>query len=106
MIKNIPAYEFDWGHITAEALDRSKNEVSVIFNCDLNNETNKINTVQYVIGRLCWGAIHFPEDVQIRVTFDIRGQEIIVSRSSKFKNIIMDRLEKLGVKQVQIDFLK
>ena len=105
--KNVYAYRFDWGHITAEAYSESKNEVVLIFNCDLRNQVNINNVIQYVIGRICWGCINFPEKAVINVTFDIRGQEIIVSKSKQIKEGVLEKLDSLGViNNISVDFLR
>lgn len=104
---NFYPYKFDWGKITAEAYDAQKNEITLIFNCDLRNEKNIENTVQYVVGRLCWGIVNFPPAAVIRMVFDIRGQEIIVSRSKRIKEGLLERIKKLSImNNVMVEFLR
>jgi len=106
-IKNFYPYKFDWGQTTSEGYSDTTNEVILVFNCDLRNEKNIDNTIQYVIGRTGWGIINFPENSIIKLMFDIRGQEIIVSRSKKFKENLIDMFNKLGVfNNISIEFLR
>lgn len=105
--KNFYPFKFDWGQITVEGYNETTNEITLIFNCDLRSDHAINNTIQYVIGRVCWGVINFPENCTIKLTFDIRGQEIIMSRSKKFKENLSERFHKLAViDSITIDFLR
>jgi len=107
MLQNIYPYKFNWGQVTADLYNEVTNEVTLIFNCDLTSEKNISNTFQYVVGRTCWGIINFPEGSIVKLMFDIRGQEIIVSKSKSFKNLLIDRFNKLNVvNSIVIEFLR
>jgi hypothetical protein len=106
-IKTLYPYAFDWGKFTAEAYDSRGNEVTIIFNCDLRNDKNIDNTIQYAIGRLCWGVFNFPPATSLRVVFDIRGQEIIVTKSKKFKEKFIAIVAKLEIdNMMMIEFIR
>ena len=105
--KKFYPYKFDWGSITAEGYSAEMNEITLIFNCDFRNEHNASNVIQYVIGRLCYGIMNFPANSVINMTFDIRGQEIIVSKSKKFKENLLEKINNLGITNtINIDFFR
>jgi hypothetical protein len=100
-------YKFDWGHTTSEAYNSNTNEVTFIFNFDLRSESKIGNAIQYIIGRICWGAIHFPSETVIRMIYDIRGQEMIISRSTKFKENLLIKTNKLNIpNKIIVEFLR
>jgi hypothetical protein len=104
---NLYPYKFDWGHITSEAYNSDKNEVTFIFNFDLQSQKKIENATQYVIGRLCWGVTHFPSESAIRMIYDIRGQEMIMSRSKKFKESLLDMANKLQIpNKIIVEFVR
>lgn len=105
--RNFYPYQFDWGNITAEGYNSEINEVILVFNCDLRAEVNISNAVQFVIGRICYGAINFPQNAAIRITFDVRGQEIIMSRTKIVKEQLLNKVQKIGVdNNLMIEFLR
>ena len=105
-MNDVRPYEFDWGEIIVEGHSEKENEIILIFNCDLRTEENIANTVQYVVGRLCWGIKNFPPNIAVRLTLDIRGQEIILSRARKIKERILNILDKLAISNsIEIEFI-
>ncbi len=105
--KNFYPYKFDWGHITTEAYNNIEEEVTFIFNFDIRSQSKIDDAIQYVVGRLCWGIINFPPKTTIKMMFDLRGQEIIVSRSKKFKETLLDKMDKIKiVNKIIIEFLR
>lgn len=104
--KDFSPYKLDWGVITAEGFNDKTNDVILIFNCDLRSKTNINNTIQYVVGRVCWGHLNFPENALIKLKFDIRNQGIIVSEFNKFKTTLEKRFAELSVRNnISIEFL-
>ena len=105
-MKDLHPYEYDWGEIIVEAHCDKENEILLIFNCDLRTEDKIANTIQYLVGRLCWGIKNFPPNIAVRLTLDIRGQEIILSRARKIKEKILNILIKLSISNaIEIEFI-
>lgn len=105
-LKDLYPYELDWGEIIVEGHSEKENEIILIFNCDLRTEEKVTNTIQYVVGRLCWGIKNFPPNIAVRLTLDIRGQEIILSRARKIKERILSILNKLAISNaIEIEFI-
>ena len=106
-MNEIFAYTLDWNPITVEAFDESKNKAYMIFNFDMTTEQKIKNVVQYVVGRTVWGHRNFPSKSKIILRFDIRGQNIIASRSTSLKNDIQELLSDLYINnQVLIEFYR
>lgn len=98
-------YNLDWGIITAEGYNYEKNEVLLIFNVAINGFTNANNVIQYVIGRLKYGSLNFPDNAFIKVIFDIRGQKN--TEAEKLKANTLNLLKENNiVNKVSIDFVK
>lgn len=101
----LPIYRGDWGQITVEGYNEQLNEVSFIFNYNLLS--NQSNVINYVIGRLCWGIINFPANTEIRMIFDIRGQNVIISKSSEFKQVLTEKIDSLNIpNKITIEFFR
>lgn len=102
----ISAYEFDWNPITVEGYSEKKNEIIMVFNFDVTTEDKVKNVVQYVVGRTVWGYKNFPKDSKIILSFDFRGQNIIVSKTISIKSKILELINNLNIDaNVSIDFL-
>jgi hypothetical protein len=100
-------YRLDWGKATADGYEIERNEIMLIFNCNLSTPKNIVNVIQYVVGRISYGILHFPENSLIKVTFDLRGQEIIMSQSNRFREQLFDKLNYLNIDtRVSIDFIR
>jgi len=105
-MNTISAYELDWNPMTVEAYNERKNEATMVFNFDITTEDKIKDAIQYVIGRTIWCYKNFPPKVKIILAFDIRGQDIIVSKSNLFKNKIMHLINNLNIdNKVSIEFL-
>jgi len=105
MLSVIKAYKHDWNPSTSEGYSEEKNEVYMVFNCDIRmNKTD--NVIQYVVGRIVWISSNFPLNSKIIISFDFRGQEIIISGARSFKDKILKMLDKINiVNNISIDFL-
>jgi len=107
MIDKINAYKLDWDPITVEGYIEKANEVILVFNFDIRTEEKISNVIQYVVGRVAWGCKNFPPEAKIRLSFDIRGQEIIISKSDSLKQKILESIFNLDIRnQILIDFLR
>jgi len=107
IIEGIKAYNLDWNPMTAEAYNEKANEVTMIFNFDITTEEKVKNVVQYIIGRSIWCHKNFPAKAKIILSFDIRGQNIVVSGSTVFKNKILELIDNLKIdNQISIEFLR
>lgn len=107
MFETISAYQLDWDPITVEGYNQVANEVTMVFNCDITNNVKSENAVHYIIGRTVWCCKNFPSNVKIVLSFDIRGQQIIMTKSNIFKNRILELLNSLRVSNpISVDFLR
>ena len=105
-MNTISAYELDWNPMTVEAYNERENKATMVFNFDITTEDKIKNVIQYVIGRTIWCHKNLPPKVKIILAFDIRGQNIIASRSSLFKNEIVQLINNLNIdNQVSVEFL-
>lgn len=78
----------------------------MVFNCDVTDETKVKNVTQLAIGRLVWCSQHFPIKTKISISFDFRGQGIIVSKTNKIRDAILKIVSDLKLEnRVEIDFL-
>jgi hypothetical protein len=103
----IRAFNLDWNPMTAEAYSEEKNEVTMVFNLDVTTEEKIKNVIQYIVGRTIWCHRNFPVKARIILSFDIRGQSIIVSRSNKLKQRILELINNLNIdNQISIEFLR
>jgi len=102
----ISAYKFDWNPITVEGYNEKNNEIIMVFNFDVTTEDKVKNVVQYVVGRTAWGYKNFPKESKIILSFDFRGQNIIVSKTKSIKSKISELITNLNINaKVSIDFL-
>jgi hypothetical protein len=107
MLDKINAYELDWDQITVEGYDENKNEVTMVFNCDITIEDKYQEVLKYVIGRTVWCSYNFPSKAMITLSFDIRGQGVIMTKSNIFKSKLIKIVNDLGIdNQIVIDFLR
>jgi len=103
----IEAYQLDWDQITVESYNENKNEVTMVFNCDITTESKCQDVITYVIGRTVWCCQNFPSQATIVLSFDIRGQGIIMKKSNLFKTKVLDLIDSLDIEaQILIDFLR
>jgi len=106
-LSKITVYDLRWNSMTTEAFNENKNEATLIFNFDITTEEKIKNVIQYVVGRTIWGHKNLPAKANIILSFDIRGQSIIMSRSTEFKGRILAIINNLGVdNQISIEFLR
>ena len=107
MVNLSNAYNLDWDQLTVEGYDESRNEAIMVFNLDMTTEEKAARVIQYVVGRAIWGCHNFPPKTNIVLSFDVRGQNIIISRSDKLKQAILTLTENAGVdNRVSIEFLR
>ncbi|MCO5950095.1 hypothetical protein [Mucilaginibacter flavidus] len=105
-LASIPAFNLNWNPITVEAYNEEKNEATMIFNLDVTTEGKVKHVIHYVVGRTIWCHRNVPANAHIILSFDFRGQGIIVSRASKFKQEILELLANLNINNhISIDFL-
>ena len=103
----IEAYQLDWDQITVEGYNENKNEVTLVFNCDITTEGKSQDVIKYVIGRTVWCCQNFPSSATIILSFDLRGQGIIMTKSSLFKTKLLELIGVLNIDaQILIDFLR
>lgn len=106
MTANISAYQFDWPPITVEGYKKAENKVVMVFNLDITTPAKVQNVIQYVVGRAVWCSLNSPAKVNILLSFDFRGQDIIVTKAQNLKSEILRLLGKANINnQVSIDFL-
>jgi protein involved in sex pheromone biosynthesis len=106
MTDNISAYKFDWPPITVEGYKEAENKVVMVFNVDVGTPAKVEHVIQYVVGRTLWCSLNSPAKVNILLSFDFRGQGIIVTKTQSLKSEILRLLNKANItNQVSIDFL-
>jgi len=106
MTDNISAYKFDWPPITVEGYKKAENKVVMVFNVDVGTPAKVEHVIQYVVGRTLWCSLNSPAKVNILLSFDFRGQGIIVTKTQSLKSEILRLLNKANItNQVSIDFL-
>lgn len=107
MFETIKAYLLDWDPITVEGYNENKNEVTMVFNCDITTEDKSQEVIKYVVGRTIWCCKNVPNKAKITLSFDIRGQGIIMNKSNVFKDKILELITPLNVNnQILIYFLR
>jgi hypothetical protein len=107
MLETIEVYQLDWNPITVEGYNENKNEITMVFNCDITTESKSQDVIKYVIGRTIWCYQNFPSKATIILSFDIRGQGIIITKSSIFKAKLLEMIGSLDIDgQILIDFLR
>lgn len=106
-MNKLAAYQHDWNPCTVEGYDQSNKEVTMIFNFDITTSSKTEAVIHYVVGRLIWGINNFPENVKVRLSFDVRGQGIIISRSTALKNVILQYVNDLNITNaIEIEFFR
>lgn len=107
MPEMIHAYQLNWNPMTIEGYNEIANEATMVFNCDLTTKEKSENVVQYVTGRTVWCCQNFPPNIKITLSFDIRGQGIILTKTTIFKDRILRLMSDLCIdNQILIDFLR
>jgi len=107
MLSQIKVYGLDWDEIIVEGYDEMLKEITMVFNCDISTLQKSQKVIKYVVGRTSWGYLNFPPNVAIRLSFDIRGQGVIISKSDFFKRNLLEIFNCIGIKNsVFIDFLR
>lgn len=100
-------FELEWGQITVESFDESKNCITLIFNFNIVDDIRKSNVIQFVFGRIFWGLQNFPPRSDIEVIFDIRGQNADIDNVRLLKKEILARLSAKGITNtVNISFIQ
>ncbi|SDR89222.1 hypothetical protein SAMN05216490_0142 [Mucilaginibacter mallensis] len=107
MLDQINTYKLDWDPITVDGYNENNNVVTMVFNCNITTESKYQEVVKYVVGRTLWCSYNLPSKAIITLSFDIRGQGVIMTKSNMFK---LELLEKINVFQIDnqiiIDFLR
>ena len=107
MVEQINAYKLNWNPITVEGYNENKNEVIMTFNCNITTESKYQEVIKYVIGRTVWCSQNSPSKAIITLSFDIRGQGIIMTKSNTFKAKLLEIIDALEIdNQIIIDFLR
>ena len=107
MFEAISAYQLDWNAMTVEGYNEIENEVTMVFNCDITTNEKSENVINYIIGRTVWCCKNFPPNVKVVLSFDIRGQQIIVTKSNLFKDRVLELFNSLSISNpLSIDFLR
>jgi hypothetical protein len=107
MLVKINAYELDWNPIIVEGYNEKKNEVTMVFNCNIMTEYKYQEVIKYVVGRILWCRYNFPSKAIITLSFDIRGQGVIMTRSNVFKSKLTKIIRDLEIdNQIIIDFIR
>lgn len=68
--------ELDWGNVTPDGFNEGNNEAIFVYNVDLTSETNLLDTILFVSGRIIWNKNNLPENCSQQIVFDIRGQDL------------------------------
>jgi len=89
-------YNRKWGMPILENFDEVNGDILLIFNFDFTTDFKVDICLHFVIGRIYWIGIHYPNSNKITSIFDIRGQDIIMHRSNQIKAKILKRLEELN----------
>src|SRR5690606_31300824 len=79
----------DWTQTTVEGFDKVTNQAILVFNFSLNRKNGYGNAVQFIVGKILAVIKNFPIGVNLKLIFDIRGQDMILSRTDKFKSSIL-----------------
>ena len=107
MLQQINAYKFNWNPITVEGYNEDKNEVTMVFNCNITTENKCQEVIKYVVGRTIWCSQNSPSKAIITLSFDIRGQGIIMTKSNMFKAALLEIINALEIdNQIIVDFLR
>ncbi|MEO6980812.1 MAG: hypothetical protein ABJA76_11290 [Mucilaginibacter sp.] len=106
-LASIPAFNLDWNPMTVEAYNEKKNEVTLVFNLDMTTSDKIRYVIQYVVGRTIWCCRNFPAKANIVLSFDIRGQNIIMSKTGSVKQRIFELIDNLNIdNKISIEFLR
>lgn len=107
MLNKIRAYSLEWDEITVEGYNKNTNEIIMVFNCDISTIQKSKEVIKYVVGRTSWGYLNFPANALINLSFDIRGQGIIMSKSDSFKKNLLEMFSLVGIDNfISVDFLR
>jgi hypothetical protein len=99
-------YKLNWTPTSVESYDPNKNEAIIVFNFDIRSNVKIEKVLQFASGRIIMIYKNFPENVKISVTFDMRGQDIILSYARSIKSKLCEILKNnFSDKNLTIDLL-
>lgn len=81
----------DWGHVTPESANLSKNEFVYIYNHDISTADKVDRTIRFIIGRLNYYDTHLPSNPIHLIKIDTRGQQINDSTGDYLRTEILRR---------------
>lgn len=68
--------DLNWGNVTPDGFNEKNNEALFVYNVDLTSQTNMLDTILFVSGRIIWNRNDLPENCMQQIVFDIRGQKL------------------------------
>ena len=99
-------FELDWGEVTPEGFDDSKNQALHVLNCFLQSTESRNLCQIFLVGRIVWFSKHLPPNCSHRVRLDTRGQSISVNTLYKWREVALSKIrERMPAVQVEIEFL-
>jgi hypothetical protein len=102
MFETIKTYQLNWNAITVEGYSELKNEAIMVFNCDITTDEKSNNVINYVVGRTAWCCQNLPKNIKIKLSFDIRGQGVILTEFNIFKDQVLALINNLPITNLVI----
>jgi guanylate kinase len=97
----------EWSNITVEGYSQKENEALMAFNFLFETDVQFNKCIQFIVGKIAYGFIHFPKDAEIKVVIDLRGQNLDSDLDSRIREAIFLHLEYIKTEnRLQINFIK
>ena len=99
-------FELDWGGVTPEGFDKSKNQVLHVLNIYMQNTEGRRLSLIFLVGRLIWFNKHLPPNCSHRIRIDIGGQTIPLKILNKWRESALSIIhKKIPTVNIEIEFL-
>jgi hypothetical protein len=94
----------DWGNVTPEAADLTRNEFIYVYNHDLSSAEKVDRTIRFIVGRLIYYDAHLPKDPRHLIKIDMRGQNITDMTCDHIERSLKSKYERADF--VSIEFIR
>lgn len=94
--------ELNWGVVTPESANLTKNVFKYVFNHKLSTPAEVDRTVRFILGRLLFYDKHLPADPKHDVKIDARGQNLDQSTVDHIVKSITQGYNKSNLRTIQV----
>lgn len=99
-------YKLNWGEITPDRFDRSRNQAIHVLNVFMENTESRGLSLNFLIGRIIWFNKHLPLGCSHRIRIDIGGQVVPIKILNNWRESALLQIRKnLPTIKVEIEFL-